>query len=64
MDVRGLGSPGRPLSICSGLPGLEGGMGGVAVSSLASRHGLRVVPRGPGRKEKWRKRMLVPLVMG
>lgn len=59
-DVGGLGSPWRPLSIWSGLPGLEGSMGGVAVSGLASHHGLRVVSVGRSRKEKGRKRLLVP----
>lgn len=57
-DVRGLGSPGYPLSIWSGLLGLGGSMGGVAVSSLASCLGLRVVPGGPRRKEKGGKKVL------
>lgn len=50
-DVGGLGSPGCPFSIWSGLLGLEGGTEGVAVSSLASGHGLRVVP-GAGKTGK------------
>lgn len=63
-EVGGFGCPGCPLSIWSGLPGLEGNMEGVALSSLASRHGLRVVPGGPRRKEKRRKGMLVSPVVG
>lgn len=46
-DAGGLASPGRPPSIWSGLPGLKGGAAGVAVASLASRQGCRVVPGGP-----------------
>lgn len=51
-DVGGLGSPACPLRIWSGLLGLEGGTGGVAVSGLASHHGLSVVPREAGSSEK------------
>lgn len=51
-DVGGLGTPGRSLSIWSGLLGLGGGRGGVVVSRLASLPGLRVVPGIPSRKEK------------